>query len=168
MSDYLDHRRRVKLGIEKPAGGPKPKQPIKPISDKKKAQQAAEKKILAGEDTQKEKWFKARRIEMVGVCQCGCARPSSKGEDLHFRSSAAHIFPKAIFFSIQYHKLNWVERNFWDGCHTNMDNQGMSKWPNMADWDDIKEKFHVLAPLLTDEERRSKFYTNLEKIIYAN
>jgi CHASE3 domain sensor protein len=38
----------------------------------------------------------------------------------------------------------------------------------MADWDDIKEKFHQLAPLLTDEERATKFYSTLEKMVYAN
>jgi hypothetical protein len=38
----------------------------------------------------------------------------------------------------------------------------------MADWDDIKEKFHLLVPLLTREERGKKFYTMLEKLVYEN
>lgn len=49
-----------------------------------------------------------------------------------------------------------------------MDEKGMDLWPNFADWDDIKEKFHQLAPLLTDEERATKFYKNLEYLIYHN
>lgn len=44
----------------------------------------------------------------------------------------------------------------------------MDRWPGMADWDDIKTKFHELAPLLTDAERATKFYSTLEKLIYAN
>lgn len=124
----------------------------------------------------KETWFKNTRKKLTGFCQCGCGKPSSKNDFIgldgrvqsHFRSSCCHIFPKSEFLSIQYHPLNYVERAFWGGCHTNMDNQSMGKWPNFADWEDIKEKFHTLAPLLTDEERASKFYTHLEKLIYAN
>lgn len=148
----------------KSKAGPKP---IAKESEKMKAKKAEEKKLLAGDDTKKEKWFKARQVEMVGVCQCGCAAPSSKNDHIYFRHSACHIFPKAIFPSVQYHLLNYVERAFWGGCHTNMDEQGLDLWPNMADWDDIKEKFHVLAPELTPEERATKFYQNLEALVYG-
>lgn len=142
--------------------------PISKVSEKKAKKDAEEKKLRGGEDTLLEQWFKARRKEMVGVCQCGCAKPSSKNDDLYFRHSAAHIFPKAVFISVMYHPLNWVERAFWGGDHTNMDEGGLDRWPNFADWDDIKERFHVLAPLLTDEERGTKFYSILEKLVYAN
>lgn len=140
-------------------------------SEKTKARKAEEKKTLNGDDPAKEKWFKARRKEMVGVCQCGCAGRSSKYDDANFRSSIAHIFPKSEkdgFPSVALHPLNWVERAFWGGCHTNMDEGGLDKWPKMADWEDIKERFHILAPLLTDEERAKKFYTLLEALIYSN
>ena len=52
------------------------------------------------------------------------------------------------------------------GCHSVMDDTSMDRWVNFADWEDIKERFHLLAPLLTDEERATKFYTHLEKLIY--
>lgn len=141
-------------------------QPIAKESEKMKAKKAEEKKILNGDDTLMEKWFKARRKEMTGVCQCGCAQPSQKPDDMYFRHCAAHIFPKAIFPSVMYHKLNFVERAFWGGCHSNMDNRSIEIWPYFADWEDIKEKFHVLAPLLTDEERGTKFYSLLEELVY--
>lgn len=118
--------------------------------------------------TEKEKWFRLVRIKLTGTCQCGCARKTSKYEDAHFRSSCAHVFPQRLFKSIQFHPLNWVERNFWEGCHTNMDSQSMDKWVNMADWDNIVEIFHELAPLLTDEERAHKFYGHLERLVYQN
>lgn len=156
--------------VEVKPTGPKPKKPLKAESDKTKAKKAEEKKVRGDEDTFKEAWFKARRREMVGVCQCGCAQKSSKFDDVNFRSSAAHIFPKSDkdgFPSVALHPLNCVERAFWGGCHTNMDEGGMDKWPLMADWEDIKERFHVLAPLLTDEERKKKFYTRLESLIYS-
>lgn len=145
----------------------KPPTPIRKVSKAKAKQQREEKKLQGDEDSHKEKWFKARRREMVGTCQCGCGMPSQKNDNMYFRHSAAHIFPKALFPSVQYHPLNWVERRFWGGCHTNMDEQGLDLWPNMADWEDIKEKFHMLAPLLTDEERATKFYTKLEQLVYS-
>lgn len=150
---------------------PKEKKSMKRESDKRKAENASAKKALGEDDTFKEKWFKARRKEMVGTCQCGCGQPSHKHDDMNFRGSAAHIFPKSEkdgFPSVALHPLNWVERRQFGGCHDNMDNGGLDKWPNMADWEDIKEKFYVLAPLLTDEERTKKFYTRLEKLVYAN
>lgn len=170
MSAYLEKRRAIMLGLQAPDPKKEPK-PIAKVSEKKKAKDAAEKKAQGGEDTFKEKWFKARRREMVGVCQCGCAQPSQKNDDANFRGSAAHIFPKSEkdgFPSVALHPLNWVERRMFGGCHDNMDNGSMDKWPMMADWDDIKEKFHILAPLLTEEERKKKFYTRLEALVYAN
>ncbi len=172
MSDYLLRRRAIKNGTANPEAKPKPAG-IKPISDKKKATMAADKKERGEEDTKLEKWFKARRKEMVGVCQCGCARKSSKNDESNFRSSCAHIFPKANFESVKYHPLNFVERNVWadkngSSCHTNMDTQGLDKWPNFADWDDIKEKVKEMIPLLTQEERATKFYNHLEKLVYEN
>lgn len=149
-----------------PKSKPEPK-PIAKESEKTKAKKAEEKRLLAGDDTKKERWFKARQGEMVAVCQCGCGAPSQKNDAIHFRSSAAHIFPKATFTSVMYHPLNWVERRVFGGCHARMDEQGLELWPNMADWDDIKEKFHVLAPELTPEERATKFYQILEALVYG-
>lgn len=117
---------------------------------------------------QKEKWFNIIRKKLTGTCQCGCDKPSSKYDDKNFRSSCCHLFPKRIFKSIQYHPNNYIERAFFGGCHTNLDEQGMDRWPKMADWELIKEKFHELAPLLTDEERSNKFYLILESLIYKN
>lgn len=147
---------------------PREKKKPKPIAkvSKKKAKQIAEEK-KAGTDGAMDLFFAEMRKKMVGVCQCGCARKSSKMEDDNFRSSICHIFPKRIFKSIATHPLNWVERNFWEGCHGNMDNRSIELWKNFADWDDIKERFHALAPLLTEEERANKFYTNLENLVYG-
>ena len=148
---------------------PKPKKiyTIPKKSKKKLIQEGIAKEERKGEDSLLENWHKNRRKSCVGTCQCGCGRQSSKKENDHFRSSNAHIFPKKDFPSIMYHPLNHVERNFWDGCHGNMDNRSMDLWINFADWDDIKAKFHELAPLLTVEERSHKFYTHLEKLVYA-
>jgi len=161
----------IKMGLKEKTTGAKPRKPLKKISDKKAAEIKEAKKVVGEDETIKEKWFKNRRKEMVGVCQCGCCEPSSKYDDKNFRSSICHIFPQRLFPSIQFHHLNWVERKFWathgtSACHSQMDNKSMDLWPNFADWDDIKEKFHILSQWLTSEERATKFYQHLEKLVY--
>lgn len=115
-----------------------------------------------------QQWFASRRREMTGKCACGCNKASSKDDNRYFKHCIAHLFPKAKFKSVATNPLNWVERAFFGGCHTNFDEQGMDKWVNMADWGDIKDKFYELAPELTDEERATKFYSQLEKLVYSN
>lgn len=165
---YRERLSLIRQGLAPKTTGAKPKQQLKKVSDKKAAEIAAAKLERGEDDSLLEKWFQARRKQLLGVCQCGCAKKSSKYDNDNFRSSIAHVFPKAIFDSVKLHPLNYVERNFWDGCHANFDNRGMDLWPMYADWDNIKEIFHELSPLLTDEERANKFYTNLEKIVYGN
>lgn len=140
---------------------------IPKVSEKKKKKDALLKSMVTDE-TEKEKWFAAIRKKLVGTCQCGCGNKSQKYDDTYFRGSCCHIFPKSKFDSIKYHPLNYVERAMFGGCHTNLDEQSMDRWVNMADWENIKEKFHILAPLLTDEERSTKFYKHLESLIYEN
>lgn len=170
IDDELERMRAARIPRPKPE-----KKPMRKKSPKKLAQEAEERKLVSSDgDTFKEQWFKARRREMVGVCQCGCAEASQKSDNINFRSSAAHIFPKRLFESVMYHPLNWVERRCWAGvngtsaCHSIMDDTSMDRWPGMADWSDIREKFFILAELLTEEERGKKFYTTLEKLVYEN
>lgn len=164
IQSFREKLAAIRNGMAEKTTKAKVKKPIAKISEKRKAEMK-EAKDNAG-DAGLDKWFERMRKKMVGICQCGCGRKSSKLEDDHYRASISHIFPKRTFKSIATNDLNWVERNFWDGCHANQDNQSLDNWVNKADWDDIKEKFHQLAPLLTDEERKTKFYTHLEKLIY--
>lgn len=105
-------------------------------------------------ETFKEAWFQSRRNEMTGFCQCGCGKMSSKDSDKYFRFSACHILPQRNFPSIQFHPLNFIEMAFWGGCHTNFDEQGSDKWPELACWEEIKEKFLILYPLTKPEEHQ--------------
>jgi hypothetical protein len=145
-----------------------PKQAKRYTIPKKSAKKIQREKVeqQANSDDSMDKFFEKMRKKMVGTCQCGCAQPSQKKDDTFYRNCIAHIFPKRTFLSIATHELNWVERAFWGGCHSQMDDTSIERWKNFADWEDIKERFHILAPLLTDEERASKFYHNLENLIY--
>lgn len=163
---YHERLRLIKLGQLPKEAVAKPKKYIPKISEKKKKEIALAKE--SGTDSGLDKFFEAQRKRLVGVCQCGCGKKSQKKDDTFYRYCICHIFPKKTFKSISTHPLNWVERTFWEGHHTNFDEQGMDKWPLMADWDDIKEKFHQLTPLLTEKERATKFYSQLENLIYKN
>ena len=167
MDSYFERLQKIKLGQLPKEAVAKAKKPIAKVGKKKAAENAVAKVELGEDETLKEKWFKARRKEMVGTCQCGCGQPSQKKDDMYFRHSIAHIFPQRLFPSIQFHRLNWVERRFWGGCHSIMDDTSMDKWKNMADFDDIKEKFFELSPLLSDEEKATKFFKHLSKLVYT-
>lgn len=164
--DAADNIRKIKREAQEPR--PKKKYVIPKKSAKKLKQEAEEKAFRGDNDTLIEQWYKARRKELVGICQCGCGQKSQKNDDTFFRGSCCHIFPKADFESVMYHPLNCVERAMFGGCHHNMDNNGLDKWPLFADWEDIKERFHVLAPLLTNQERSTKFYHKFELLVYGN
>ncbi len=137
---------------------------IAPKSEKTLA--AEQRQRDQGTDKAKDEFFNSQRKYMKAVCACGCGKPSQKDHDVYFRFCICHVFPQRLFPSIQFHPANWVERAFWGGDHADMDNRSMDKWPAFADWEQIKEKFHLLAPLLTDQERKKKFYTHLESLVY--
>lgn len=164
MSDYL--RKRME---HINAGRPLPERKVyklNPVSEKRKQklkEQAGNMKV-----NKMDKFFEDARKKMQGICGCGCGEKSQKHDDTFYRHCICHIFPKSIFESIADHPLNWVERTFWGGHHTNFDEQGMDRWPMYEDWEIIKNRFHVLAPLLTEEERGNKFYHRLEELVKAN
>lgn len=178
MSDttpYFQRMQMIKLGILPKEAVAKPKKPISKKSKNKIAEEKAEKN-LRNDDTEKEKWFNLIRGKLTGFCKCGCGMPSSKKDyknlegkiESHYRSSCCHIFPKSKFHSIKYHELNFVERSFWGGCHSVMDDTSIERWVNMADWEDIKANFYILAPLLTAEEKATKFHSMLENLVNNN
>lgn len=114
-----------------------------------------------------QQWFILINMKLTGTCQCGCGNPSSKNDPKYYRHSCCHLFPKKTFKSIQYHLDNYVERAFWGGCHSVLDDTSISRWPAMKDWEDIKQKFKKLSPLLTEQEKATKFYRQFEALILA-
>lgn len=146
----------------------KVRKPIAKKSAKKIAQEKALKEL--GTDNEMDRFFAEMRKKMTGKCFF-CGGKTQKDDDETYRNSIAHLFPKRknMFPSIATHSSNWIELCFYgSSCHTNFDN-GIITFELLRDskeWDVIVEKFHELAPLLTDEERSTKFYYNLENLIY--
>lgn len=99
-------------------------------------------------------WFLDRRDELTGFCSCGCGTLSSKKDDKYFHCSIAHILQKSKVKSMALHPLNWIELNFWDGHHSNFDNQSNELWEGMACWDEIVFKFKKMYPEIPDYEKR--------------
>jgi len=166
MNDY--HKFRMAHILADRPLKEKKKYTINKISPKRQEKINKEKEQRGDDQTEKEKWFQARRKDLSGFCKCGCFEKSQKNDDMYFRHSICHIFPQSKFDSIKLHPLNFVERAFFGGHHSVMDDTSMDRWPNMGDWQDIREKFFILSPLLTDKERATKFYSHLERLVYAN
>ena len=162
---YLDERRDF---IER--GRPLKQKKIYSIpkkSEKRKAKEKQERE--AGGENEMDVFFDKMRNRMIGRCFF-CNGKTEKDNDETYRRSIAHFFPKAIFPSIATHPDNWFELCFFgNSCHTNLDNHIITfeLLKDSKEWEIIVEKFHELAPLLTDEERAHKFYRNLETLIYA-
>lgn len=99
-----------------------------------------------------EQWFKDRHKELKGTCS-NCGGRTQKGEK-NYKSSIAHILPKAYFPSIAKHPSNFVELCFYgNSCHTNMDNK-MLDLIDMNCFDEIIERVSIMYPSIAQEERR--------------
>jgi hypothetical protein len=169
----------------------KPK-PIAPISKKRAAKLAEEKK--AGVDGKMDMFFD----EMIKRCTSKClfcnsettaintrlyrddnAKWSEEANEKKYqreieilkRASIAHLLPKRSidkggFPSVATHEDNWIEL-CWQ-CHTSFDT-GKITWEflyDSAEWPVIKEKLLNVLPAVAEEERGHKLYGKLQKLVY--
>jgi hypothetical protein len=166
MNDYLRDRAARKNGLLPKLEFKKPKKPLKKKSDKKLAEEKAIKEI--GGDTIMDAFFNVMRLKMTGKCLF-CGGNTMKKDDEKFHFSLAHLLPKAIFKSIATHPDNIIELCFWgESCHTNFDNGSIS-WEFIKDskeWLQIKEQLITILPMVSQEERKHKLYSNLLKLCY--
>ena len=163
MSEYMAHRRELKLGlVSKPKKEPKP---IAKVSEKRKAEIAAEK-----DDKTMDEWFEARRKGMTGKCQ-HCGGKTTKDDDKLFKHSIAHILPKRpnMFPSVATHPDNWIELCFFgSSCHTNYDNNILDI-TDLNCFDQVIEKFERMFPAIDKKERRNipgalMQYVNIDEV----
>ena len=113
-------------------------------------------------------WYRDRGFELTGAC-AACGGPTCKGHPKFEKFSVAHIFPKAIFPSVELHNLNYIELCFWDNnCHGNYDNQGIETIVDTPAWPIMVKRFHVFEHLLSDEEKSKKFYKKFKKFADAH
>lgn len=165
---YIEDRMKRKMGLLPPLPTRKDKKPIAKKSAKKILEEKEQKE--SGTDGEMDRFFLAMRKRMKGKCFI-CGEKTEKDNDDKYKFSIAHLFPKkpSMFPSIATHPSNWLELCFYgNSCHTNFDTGKITfeLLKDSKEWDVIVEKFHELAPLLTDEERTRKYYTHLEELIY--
>jgi 5-methylcytosine-specific restriction endonuclease McrA len=99
-----------------------------------------------------QQWFEDRHKEMTGTCQ-NCGGKTQKGQ-INYKSSIAHLLPKAYFPSIATNEFNWIELCFHgNSCHTNMDNK-MLDLIDMNCFSEIVQKVAIMYPSIAPNERR--------------
>lgn len=126
-----------------------PKKSAKKIAQEK--EEMTERKISGGGE--KERWFKARRAEMRGLCQ-HCGAKSSKDSDNYFRHSIAHLLPKNLFKSVSTHPDNWIELCYFPpSCHSNFDNKILDIM-ELNCFDEVIRKFVAIYPSIAPAERK--------------
>ena len=161
MNDFLKKRlEHINAGRPLPE---KKKYRIPAISEKRAKKIAEEKEMRGDDDTVKQKWFAEQRPRISEYCGCGCGQRTMKYNDEKFCFSIAHVFPQRIFHSVWDHPDVWVSRAW--SCHTNMDGRSMERWTGYADWPEICRKFKLLTPLLTEAEKKKKFYRSLSELV---
>lgn len=149
---YLEERAKRKAGLLPPLPKRKERKPINKKSQKKIAEEKAERERLGSNDTQLVKWFKARiKYSMVGRC----AESGLKTEIGIYRyaiMSCCHILEKRNCPSVMYHPLNFIE--LIPDLHFKWDNISWEEREKWACWPIIKERLIMIYPDLAPKERR--------------
>ncbi len=160
---YHERLKLIKLGQLPKEAVPKPKKPMKKVSDKKAKEIAEAKK--AGTDGEMWAFFVEQRKRMTGKCLF-TGEKSLKHDDERFHFSIAHLLPKKYFKSVATHPEGWIELS-WD-AHTDFDN-GKISWLMLRDsseWKILKEKLLNILPMVAEEERKHKIYSKLIDLVY--
>ena len=151
--DRAENLRRIKEQASLPKQ-PKIRKPIAKVSEKKKRQLQEEKATNKSKGGgEKERWFKARRLEMSGTCM-NCGGKSCKHQDSWYQCSICHILPKNLFKSVATHPKNWIELCFWEkNCHANFDAH-IIDITELNCYDVVIERFIAMYPDIDPKERK--------------
>lgn len=150
--DAADNIRRIKEKAKLPR---EKKKYVIPKKSAKKIKQEAEQKELnkSTGGSEMERWFKARRLEMKGICS-HCSGKTSKDSDKYYHFCLAHILPKNLFKSIKTHPLNYLELCFFgNSCHTNFDTHQIDI-TELNCYDVVIERFIGMYPEIVPDERK--------------
>jgi hypothetical protein len=141
--------------LKEEAGLPKQKKTYKipKKSAKKIAQEKADKKARKGEDTELQKWFKARQRFMTGKCaECG-GRTEIQNFEYAIRS-ICHILAKreTVCPSVATHPLNFIE--LCEFHHYKFDSSNWEEIEKWNCWSIVKERLVMIYPDIAQEEIR--------------
>lgn len=149
---YMEDRLARKNGLAPKLPTKKEKKPLKKVSDKRKKELEEEKKERGGEDTELQKWFKARiKHSMTGHCEETGLRTETKVYQYAIMS-CCHILEKRNCPSVMYHPLNFLE--LIPDMHHKFDNISWEEREKWACWPTVMERLILMYPDLAPEERR--------------
>lgn len=153
LSEYQNKLNRIKLGLEPKTTGPKPKKPIPKISPQKRAAMKQEREDRGDNDTELQKWFKARIKQLTGHCaECGLKTETKNYQ--YAILSVCHILAKrpAVCPSVKIHPFNFIEL-----CPYHHDQLDKANWREIelwGCWETIRDRLVMVYPDLDPAERR--------------
>lgn len=191
---YRERLALIRQGLAPKTTGAKPKKSIPKKSAKRLAEEKEER--LKGTDSEMDLFFDAMLKRCTGKCLfCNgkttavdasfwrddnpqwSEEANQKSHERQIeamrRASVAHLLPKRPvdkggFPSVGTNEFNWIEL-CWS-CHTQFDS-GKITWEFIFDSKEgeiIKEKLLNVLPLVSEEERKHKLYSRIEKLVYSN
>lgn len=148
LTEYLQNRQAIKLGIKARPEKPAPK-PIAKQSAKKKAELKAEKP----QRDEQLAWYQQKVEHMDGICM-ECGEPINKDIFTFAIMTVAHVLPKREnqFPSVATHEENSLELCVTNGCHDRYDRS----WEDAAQmkiWPLAVEKVVKMFPRISVSER---------------
>lgn len=141
----------IKAGLMPKESGPKPKKPIRKVSEKKAAEQKAEKEARGDNDTELQRFFKSAMKRMTGRC----AETGLRTETRIYKyaiMSICHILPRSKCPSVATHPCIWME--FDVGFHVKFDAMSWEEREQLGCWSIIRDKLVMVYPSLAPDERR--------------
>lgn len=126
---------------------------IPKVSKKRAAKIAEQKTILAGDDTELQKFFKKAMKQMVGSCfKCGAKTETHLYQFAIL--SICHILPKrpSMCPSVALHPLNWIE--LCPDHHTEFDRVDWESRETWGCWPEIRDRLVMVYPDLAEKEKR--------------
>lgn len=155
-ASYGDRYRLIKLGLLPKEAIAKKRKEIPKKSEKRKAEEAEQKKELDSDgDTQLQKWYKNRQKQLTGKCmRCGASYDHRNFK--YAIAATAHILAKRPeqFPSVALNRDNFIELGAGCGCHHWYDN--FASWEEIAldkIWPLVLERFRLFEPYITERTK---------------
>jgi len=148
--NYQEQRMLRKNGLIPPLPTKKEKKPIAKKSDKKLAQEKAEKEARNGGNSDLVTWYK-RQMNFMDLCEETGLRLETKIYQYAIMS-ICHILPKSTCKSVATHPLNRVF--LIPDLHTKFDAMSWEEKEKMGCWHLIKQRLISLYPDLAENEKR--------------
>lgn len=148
---YHQQRLNRKNGLSPALPTRKEKKPIPKQSVKMKAEKAAERERLGGDDTDLVKFFKNCMKRMTGYCIETHLRTETKIY-AYAIMSICHILPKKLCPSVALHPCIWVELD--PSFHHKFDAMSWKEREQLGCWPVIRDKLIMVYPDLDPNEYR--------------